>query len=226
MRKRTVLRVFERLLREAESKWAEETPDEALGAVAFGEERPKEMGVSKEPDTEEETEVFRSLRDHMVDDTPMSPRAVAVLRDLVSRGKYPATLAEPPPHSLVHRGMAVSSEWLAQAIGRDPDELEDSGKLEVSVTLAPRGKRTVTSWSTSRGSASQFSATKTATPELDVSLLVTARAGDNPGVLLALPREVYDLKGIYGSAYPSEAEVIALGPVTAFRVEWYRAPRR
>lgn len=203
-----------RILREAE--YWEADPPSHLGRFAFAPQRSKE-GVPHESNLPVESRLLRGIRDYIISaERSISPDALDALLDVLRSKEYPDVFLQPTPDTMVFRGMHLGDEamgQLARAMGMDP---EDEGygtpgvKYPVSFTFKPLTGRIATSWSRSMESAEEFTDNTDYSSDRVFGVVLSARAGDNPGKLL-------DLERIYKIAdrmdFSPEREVMGFGDI-------------
>ena len=196
-------RVLRRLLREA-------SPD--LGNVEFSPDR-KDPALRNEPNTPEEDALYNDLRDWVVS-VKASPTLPETIKTLMSHPKYSRFFREPGRIENLYRGVLLTDEDMIGILGSLPSVPEGGKALKFTVDL----RNPVASWTRSPDIAYNFAAGNGSDGKT-WSVILNARAGDNPGVFLDLHGILTQLNG--WADYLSEEEVLATDTVTARGLKWY-----
>ena len=189
-------------------------PDSPLGKYAFSPQRQMQMNPPPmEKNTPVETALLRSIRNHFMNERPLTRKQAQLATSFIRDGLYPDVFVEPPPGTY-YRGMLLHIDDL-ERMGVDITLIGDSKKLELrgDYEIKPLEDRYSSSWSSSfevadgfslgagaRGRTNMYSAVFGATTEL------------NPGKFL-------DAQGFYDvdleEDFGYEYEVIGLGTIWA-----------
>ena len=198
-------------------KNAEAEPQDALGSYAFAEERDD---VPFEKDKAIERKLYYALDAHLDGNIPLSTTLTDLIKDSLKKGQYTKLFREPRVGT-IYRGMFVREEWLRKAlkIGKKED-IPRRGSQDASFTFTPR-RGNASSWSSARTSATDFA--WGSTPYADeyrgaaYGVILYAAPEDNTGRLLDV-KELYMVDGL--DSYQGEKEVIGIGKIKVFKVEW------
>jgi hypothetical protein len=197
-----------------------EDPSAPLGRFAFATGRAAGARVPWEPNTKDESELLARINAYFAQNINIPPEAAAELLDLYQQGLY-ADILRGPDVEIVYRGMGAGSKWLRKLLGlRAKDPIPPNGTAEVKATYRSSEGAAI-SWSADRDMAVKFAKQafkNRGDTGAEYTLLLTARVSDNPKVFLAGPGGLYKLK--VPSGYKQESEVLALGPVKLYGVEW------
>ena len=192
-------RVYERILREAD-----------LGDIEFSPNRTD--GVSNdEPNTPEEEELYNDLKYWVIAERA-SDTLPDTVKTLLDDPKYNHFFIPPRSDETMYRGVGLTASELQDLIGRPPGAKGTAnGKFKIDLI------KPVASWTRNYNVAEYFAGAGAVHGRYCVVL--TARAGDNPGQLLDLEVIVKKIDRLASWAY--EEEILALGEVTAIGVEWW-----
>lgn len=230
-------RNFATIMKDAARAWIEErrkedeemrkkVPPEAKGEdapfqdYAFADQRTKK--VPREPNTPAEENLFKKLKSHFRNNTPISVDEAEEIREILRNEHYRSIFHE-PKNAYAYRGMKVAREWLERAVGWNGAKMEavgaekkfpDVGKKAAKFTFTPRSGG-ATSWTVDLDAAIQFASG----PDQDeYSIIIAAKVKDNPIGFVAGPGGLYDVPGL--DAYPEEKEAVALGRIKVMKVFW------
>lgn len=193
---------------------SEAPPAAPLGRIAFAGTRPNKPF---EPDTDREKALHRALLNHIRNNIALSGRDVTDIKELLKKGWY-SEVFKAPSVPVVYRGMAVSKKWLMAALKRQ--RIDEKGSVEKSFTYTPR-RGGSSSWSTVKSVAKAFAIDSDArfTSSADVLVILSARVKDNAGSLITGPGGIY--KVVDADFLEDEKEVVGLGKLRVFKVEWF-----
>jgi hypothetical protein len=184
-----------------------------LGEFAFSEER---EDVPLEPDSSEEKRLYGELSNHFLEGSTAGEHEANLIRSFLVQGLYRDFFCPPELGEILYRGMGVSKKWLETALeGEIPTEYDDSG-VDVRCVFKPKPGIGITSWTGDHEIACQFS--NTSGKEVEYGVVLHAHAGENRNRFARVPSED-DLEG--GLSVSHEHEVIGLGEIKVFRVEWW-----
>lgn len=189
----------------------EAPPDAPLGRYAFPLKR---RGLPPESDTPEEKRLFQALDAHFNDNLKLNRKAATQIEDFLAQGLYPQVFS-PPEEDEVFRGMGVSKQWLAKALGVKVNDIPRRGSQEVGMTYTPKAGG-VSSWTTSKTVSSKFS--DSSDKYNVVSVILHARVSDNPNKFISGPEHLYKLD--YIAQFANEKEVIGLGDIVVYKISW------
>jgi hypothetical protein len=107
--------------------------------------------------------------------------------------------------------MSVPKRYIANILGKEPNEAPGSGEEELDWTFNPLEE--TSSWTMNEDEAdSQFALGRSG-----VAFLMSAKVSENPDKFV-------DLEKLYGISsfmdYSNEQEVIAIGPIKVFKIRW------
>jgi len=189
-------------------------PDAPFGRYAWASQR---QGVPSERDNSLEKRIARLIKRHVEDNIPLRAENFKLMMDLVNQGLYSDILMKPEPDALLYRGMHVSEAFI-ETLGLDPETVEDGDhSLGVVVNPAPpRRGAYVSSWTRNRDIADNFKSTG---GNSGFSVVLIARAGDNPDSFLDCQVIVDELGSIEGDVDQSSEEVFCGGRVRLSGVE-------
>jgi hypothetical protein len=174
-------------------------------------------GVPTERDNSLEKRIAKLIKRHVEDNIPLPAQHFNLLMDLINQGLYSDILMKPSPDTLLYRGMHVRDSFI-ETLGLDPETVEDGDhSLDVVVNPAPpRHKAYVSSWTQNRAVADNFKSTG---GNSGFSVVLIARAGDNPDSFLDCQVIVDELESIEGEMDESSEEVFCGGRVRLVGVE-------
>lgn len=197
---------------------AEEDPRAAMGRIAFGQHR--KDGTPYEKDTEYEKKVYNAISDHVNGNITIPASKTKLINALLRKNLYPKIIAKPGQEE-VYRGMTVTPTWLATAIGESKvEDLSSMGTKEKKFVFTPiRGDST--SWSVSEKKAQHFARFARFESKDHYAVLLYARVEDNPNKFLDLTKGIYDKVSGFED-YAHEKEVIGLGKINVYKIEWKR----
>ena len=174
--------------------------------------------ASDEKNTSEEDIALIELIDHVKDNKDLSDAAISIIKSAMVSGKYADILKAPRFGANLYRGIAVSDEWLDELLGKSRAKSGKVQKVNASdiVYKSPSGGNT-SSWSASQAVSTDFALRNNAGDKKNLIMLV-AMAGMNMGTFLVGMDGFYKLTKIKN--YNDEEEILALGPVKVFSMEW------
>jgi hypothetical protein len=203
-----------------------EISDYPLEKYAFA---PQRRGkVPDEPNTKFESDLFRALKSHLEHVSALRPQYVQVVQQFLNNKQYTDIFHE-PTQKQVFRGIAVTSQWLGNAINLDPDEIDnvnieiddegfpDSGSESAKFTFRPKNEGEGSSWTTDVQTAICFSFDNLKS-EKPRGIIMVANVADNKNRFVECENGIYDVEEL--DVYDTENEVIALGDVKVSKLYW------
>jgi hypothetical protein len=203
-----------------------EISDYPLEKYAFA---PQRRGkVPDEPNTKFESDLFRALKSHLEHVSALRPQYVQVVQQFLNNKQYTDIFHE-PTQKQVFRGMAVTSQWLGNAINLDPYEIDnvnieiddegfpDSGSESAKFTFRPKNEGTGSSWTTDVQTAIDFGLGNIKS-EKPWGIIMVANVADNENRFVECENGIYDVEEL--DVYDTENEVIALGDVKVSKLYW------
>ena len=203
-----------------------EVIDHPLEKYAFADQRAGK--VPREPNTRYESDLFRALRSHLEHYSALRPRYVLSVQQFLANKQYTDIFHE-PSQKLIYRGMAVTSQWLGNAINLDPDEIDnvnieiddegfpDSGSESAKFTFNPKNKDEGSSWTTDVQTAIDFGFGNVKS-EKPWGIIMVATVVDNENRFVECNNGIYDVEEL--DVYDTENEVIALGSIKVSKLYW------
>jgi hypothetical protein len=191
--------------KEQVEKAAEAPPKAPLGRLAFpGHRKNKPF----EADTEREEELYNDISAHFNENEPLNAADAKLLKTFLDKGWYEDVFHE--PNGSIYRGMSVNADWLKMAL--KVKKLSNHGSVTKSFTFTPRGGSS--SWSTSKSVAQGFKSSG----DGNFNVILHAKTEQNPKRFLTGPGGLYKVDGF--NEFPDEKEVVGIGPIKVFKVEW------
>jgi hypothetical protein len=171
----------------------------------------KKAGVN-EPSTKIEDELFKRIRDHLIDNVSLDSKSAAFLKDLLKSGYY-TNIIKAPKSDAIFRGMGVAESFMKAAMPQEKT-IKPYGISKKQLKFKPILASKATSWSSEIESAKNFAQTKENMP---YAILLKASVDRNHGSLL-------DMSGFYDvesfENFSNENEVLAIGDVIVDSVAW------
>ena len=201
---------------------ASQAPEDApLGKFAFPLQRNRKGAqLPEEPDTWEEEQLFDELGDHFsFKNKKISSDTAAMMKGFLERGEYKKVFHEPSSNEIIFRGMKTSLSFIenvATTVGESFDELALTGELEGTFVYTPLFG--ASSWTLDKDTAEEFRGRWHSGGQN--SVIIHARVSDNIKKLVMCRDGIYDVGGL--GLYTHEDEVIALGKIKAFKLEYVR----
>jgi hypothetical protein len=190
------------------SDFSETTKSDApLGKIVFPSLR---QDAPLEKNTAVETTLQNAIYGHIIRNKKLKSKDAQLIKSLVSGNYYPKWFSEPTAE-IIYRGMSVPKRYIANILGKEPNEVPGSGEEELDWTFNPLEE--TSSWSMNEDEAdSQF-----ALEGSGVAFLMSAKVSENPDKFV-------DLEKLYGISsfmdYSDEQEVIAIGQIKVFKIRW------
>lgn len=211
-------RVLSRLLREVD-----------LGSVQFSSKR-SDGARRDEPNTPDEVAVERQISSWLEWDGDLrGPGGADDLKTLMSDPRYSKFFKGPPGDADVFRGVSMFPAALAAALGVSPENLGDKGEAEGSYVVPLRRDSAGASWTLEEQAAEQFAKLNALHDKSDDVYCVvwTADPNENPGALLDLGSILRRTQNDPDwKVYRDEWEVVALAPIKAHSVRWWKYKKR
>lgn len=193
-------------------------PRAALGRIAFGSER---SDVPYEVDTPREDALSTSLYSHFSSAEELERNDADLLQSFMKKGWY-SDVFHPPASKVVYRGLGVSGVWLRRALRLDSKELlDDKGTSDASFLYRPRPPAASSSWTTSPAVAWDFASKQVGRFDVEWRVVLHASTSDNNDSFIAGEGGLYRVDNF--RSYDGEDEVLGLGQIHVFKVEWERA---
>lgn len=171
-----------------------------------------------EKDTDEEKALSAALYRHFENNVPIDVKFADLLEYLLEQGWYDAIITEPSPGTIVMRGMNASTKWLKSITGlsdRDiTDPMIDSWEGEFDFTPKRQGS---SSWTDDIKTATSFA--RWGSAEAPLTIIIYADSDDNQKKFISCENGLYKLDKI--SKFSIEKEIIGLGTIKCFKVEWH-----
>jgi len=197
-------------------KASAEAPASApLERIAFGDIR---GDVPSEPNTELEDKVYEALYRYIENNKPIPAEFADVIRKIVRKGYYSKVFMLPASKT-IYRGSLITEGGMRKLLKlKSGDEIPRKGSREGSFKITPKNGGAA-SWTTSLAVAKEFStgyATARAPKGAIYQVVFIASTDDS--------KDLLDMSGLYslgfGRDLKSEKEILALGPLKAFKMTW------
>lgn len=199
-------------------KDAEAPKGAELGRIAFALERPWKP---REKNTKIENELYKAIKRFFSDSEFLSSKQCQLLQKILSQGWY-TDIIKTPEVDIVYRGMIVREQWLKTVIElNDNAEISDEGIKEFSFTFTPQNNSS--SWTQDEEVADGFAQHGSAmwvglNTDFRYQVKLFANVQDNLNMLAAGVNGLYTIDEF--SPFEMEQEVIGLGSIKVFKIEW------
>lgn len=191
----------------------EADPPSILGKIAFAPQR-KGDGVPPEDNLDLENSMIKDFNEYInTSGRDLDSKTLKALQYIISKNEYDDVVMEPEPSDQLHRGMVLPTEAmekLAERAGLDMDEIRAGSKYEVDFVFQPRPGIMATSWSFDPKVAAGFSRRPASSKGKFYSIILNARASNNPNKFVDI-NPLYDV--VKAEHMSGEKEAIGLGDI-------------